>query len=157
MAVANKRYCIDDSVINYTDTPLLWSDAPRHAMYNYILANTGIKALVDKIYTYKRIGKDTICLHEEIAFLQGIAALFLIIKEEESGCSSVNRFETIKEDYKLDCIREALACRYGKGGLIEELVEELGLNSANNGIGYMTIQSSTATGLCSPFQPTQPN
>lgn len=154
MAVTNNRYCIDDAVINYNYRELTQADVVRQTLNTYIFNNLGFKALIQKIYDYKKIGKSTVCLHEEIAYIQAVIDLFEIIKSE-AVCSTDDNFEELEETYKLDCIRDNLACRYGEGNLINDLVDLLGLSGAYNGIGYMTIQATDAEADCSPFQPTQ--
>lgn len=153
---AVKRYCVDDAAVNYNYRELLVGDVVRHNSFDYLFTKGSFKALVDKIYNYKRIGKDVTCLTEELSYLQAVVDLFEIIKEE-AVCTTEDTLDDLKEDYKLDCIRDNLTCRYGLGDMIEELLELLGLVTPNIGISYMTIQGPTDDPDCSPFQPTDPN
>lgn len=155
MAVV-KRYCVEDAPVNYNYRELLASDVVRNTSYKYLYSKAKFKAVIDKLLNYKRIGKDAKCVYEEIAYLQAVVDLFEIMKQE-SGCTTEDTFEEFKEEYKLDCIRDNLTCRYGLGDMVEELLEVLGLVTPNIGIGYMTIQAPDADPDCSPFQPTDPN
>lgn len=155
MAVT-RRYCIEDAAINYNYRELLVGDVVRQTVHNYLYVKGNFVALVDKIHTYKRLGKDAQCLHEQIAYLQAVGELFMIAKSEMT-CTTEDTYDEFVEEFKLDCIRENLSCRYGLGDMIEELIDLLGLVSPNTGIGYMTIQGPTSPPDCSPFQPTDPN
>jgi hypothetical protein len=156
VAVVNKRYCVEDAVINYGYVELQQQDVVRHTSSNYIFNAGGFKALVDKIHNYRRLGKDTQCLHEQLAYLQAVVDLFEIAKEE-AACTTDDDYDDFKEDYKIDCIRDNLTCRYGLGNIVEELLDLLGIISPNIGISYMTIQAPDEEADCSPFQPTSPN
>lgn len=156
MAVLNKRYCVDDAVINYNYREPLAEDGIRRGIFDYLYNNTSLAANVDKMYKYKRIGRDSLCVAEDMSYLQAVAALFEIIKAE-SGCTTEDEFDEVEEEFKLDCIRDNLTCRFGKGELVNELIALLGIRSPNIGISYMTIQSPTAEADCSPFQPTNQN
>lgn len=154
--VVNKRHCIDDAVINYNYIELLPQDHLRFKVDNYIYSKVEINKIVNTVHNYKRIGKNAKCIYEKIVYIQALAELFRIIKEQQV-CSTEDNYSDIAEEYKFECIRENLACRYGLGGMIEELTDLLGLQGAKIGIGYMTIQAPDAEPDCSPFQPTNPN
>ena len=156
VVVAVKRYCIEDAAVNYNYRELLPADTVRTRVFNHIYEAAGYAVIVNDIHTYKRIGKNSKCLDEKLVYLQAVGKLFEIIKSE-AVCSTENTFDEIAEKYKLDCIRENLACRYGLGNIVDELIDLLGLNGANNGIGFMTIQGPEDEPDCSPFQPTSPN
>lgn len=141
MAVA-KRYCVEDAVINNTVNTPLYVDTVRTNVYNAVFSSSEVSAAVTKILNLKKIGKDTSCDIEKLFYLQMLAEYFQIIKED-TVCGSATEFEDLKTNYKLDCIRNILTCRYGLGNIIEELVELLGLRTPYNGIGYMTISLDT--------------
>ena len=139
-----KRYCIDDAVINYTVQEPVQKDTVRTSVYNKVFDEVDLSTIIDKIQTLRKIGKpkESLCDLESLFYLQMVAEYFNIIKEE-TKCGSTKGFEDLKEEYKLDCIRNILTCNYGLGNLVDELIELLALRTPYNGISYMTISLDT--------------
>jgi hypothetical protein len=141
VAVA-RRYCNDDAVINYNRREPSIEDKTRRQVFNYLYEGCDYDEFVAKIHSYKRIGKDTYCLWEELMTLEALVDLFIIIKNE-TVCSSLEAFDEILETYNLDKIEEKLRCKYGKGNLVNELVDLLALRTPLTGISYMSINDDT--------------
>jgi hypothetical protein len=141
VAVTN-RYCYDDAVINYNRREPSAEDLIRRTVFNHLYDGCSFDEYVTKIHTYKRIGKDTYCLWEELMTLEALVDLFIMIKNE-TVCSSLERFNEILEEYNLDKMEEMLRCKYGKGNLINELVDLLALRMPLTGISYMRIDDDS--------------
>ena len=152
IVAVNKRYCIDDALVNYNIREGVSEDAVRRAIYNYLLDNTDIKANITKINTYRDIGKDSTCLVMENLYLQAIADYFLMLWQEKV-CGSTDFDETMESEYKLCCVRDNLICLFGEGDIINELIDMLGLRTPLIGISYMTVGVPD----CSPFEVIAPN
>ena len=140
MGVA-KRYCYDDAVINYNKREPIFEDLVRRKIFNYIYDGSNYSDIIKKIHSYKRMGKDTYCLWEELTTLNALVDLFLIIKTEVV-CSNLETFNEVLDTYKLDCIEESLRCKFGKGGLVNELIDLLALRTPLRGISYMGINNN---------------
>ena len=142
VAALNKRYCHDDAVINYNRREPLNEDKIRRQIFNYLYEGCSYNDFINKIHTYKKIGKDTYCLWEELITLEALVDLFIIIKNETT-CNSLENFDKILETYGLDKIEETLRCKYGKGNLINELIDLLALRTPLIGISYMRINDDS--------------
>jgi hypothetical protein len=132
----NPRLLIDRTV-----RPNIWEDDVRRNI-DAIFEQT-FQDLYAKIQNARKIGRETECYYEEIAYLQALNIYFIELKDQLFNCSSLAAFDAVTEDYQFDCIRETLNCKFGRGKLMDELVELLGLKTPLLGIDYMAIDDDS--------------
>jgi hypothetical protein len=128
-------------LIDRTVAPTIWEDeitALIDAEFDCIY-----RELVDKITLARKIGRETECYYEEIAYLQALNVWFVELKRTLIDCASLDKITEAKEDFKLECIRESLNCKYGRGKLMDDIEELLGLNEPLIGIDYMAIDDDS--------------
>ena len=140
----NTGACINSGnlLINRTTQEYLWQDTNTKTIDEYL--DPIYKEIYEKINTYRRIGKDNTCLYEEINYLQALTVWFIELKSELGTCASLEDFDDIAEnEYKINCIRDTLNCLYGRGKILDDLIDILSLRTPLIGIDYMAIDDDS--------------
>lgn len=140
----------------YTSSP---EEQIRDGLFDVLFQTGLLKTLADKAYNYDQIGKDSLCYWCEMFFYYDlIDYLILMFDDFRSNLVQCNteEFNLKFSEYKLNCIKKTLLCRFGtsnvldeiKNKLVELFVQRLELCCTNGeGISLMQINSP----ICSTF------
>ena len=137
----NTGSCAPDLLVNRTVQEYLWEDVNNKIIDEYF--NDIYKSIFSKISQWRKIGKDTKCLYEEISYLQAVSVWFIVLKSNLADCASLEDFDTKAEEMMIDCVKETLRCKYNRERVIDDLIGILGLRTPLIGIDYMAIDDDS--------------
>lgn len=127
--------------IGSANTTSTWDDR-YEALWNTM--QSYLHSIARKQNTYSKIGKDVDCFLDELFYFSILAEYIIDFREaiDEDNTLTRTEYNTLYESYSMDCIREVINCRYGKGNLFDRLLESIDAQYIEPiGIGFMEIQN----------------
>ena len=136
---------IDNQLIRpilYTPT---YKDLLFNSLYDIMYGEGFLKEKIDKGFYQDERGRDSFCTWDELFYFETLVDYFILMKDTyyKIQCVTQEDIDKLKSDYKLDCLRKTILCKFNNTSLFDKMLLSLGLTI--DGLGNATEGDSGNT------------
>lgn len=134
---------IDNNLIRNDLFTKSQDDILFNSLYDIMYNEGFLKEKSDLGFYQDERGKESSCTYEELFFFQTLVDYFINLKDAfyKIQCPVQSDIDKLKSDYKLDCIRKYILCKFGNTNLYDKMLVELGLTI--DGLDNMVEEGGT--------------
>ena len=145
------RILVDGELIRQSLFTKSWKDLELNNLYQVMYDEGFLKEKVDLGFYKDERGRNSECTWEELFFFQTLVDYFILMKDDffHIECPETTDIDKLKSDYKLDCIRKTVLCKFHNTDLYDKLYKKL--NITVEGLSNMVEALYYPSGCLKPF------